>query len=133
MAPQEQDDGVLSRSHTDSSDDSDSQDSDDMRGKEGAGPRKTADGKVKKPVNKDPNRVKRKKARRACENCQRAHLTCSKHPLSPSLLFSSPSSIVVHSKLFLRSNRRPAAVREMRRQETMQRWKAEEGKVLGRH
>ncbi len=49
-----------------------------MRGKEGAGPRKAADGKVKKPANKDPNRVKRKKARRACENCQRAHLTCSK-------------------------------------------------------
>ncbi len=77
MASQDQDEDVPSRSHSESSDDSDSQDSDEMRDKS-AVPRKTADGKVKKPPNKDPNRVKRKKARRACENCQRAHLTCSK-------------------------------------------------------
>jgi len=78
MASQDHDEDVLSRSHSESSDDSDIQDSDDDMGEKGAGPRKTADGKVKKPPNKDPNRVKRKKARRACENCQRAHLTCSK-------------------------------------------------------
>lgn len=78
MASLDQDELAHERSHSESSDDSDSQDSDDMRSKDGAGPRKTADGKVKKPANKDPNRVKRKKARRACENCQRAHLTCSK-------------------------------------------------------
>ncbi|KAL6714511.1 Transcriptional regulator of nonfermentable carbon utilization [Lecanora helva] len=77
MTSRIQGDDAPSRSHSESSDDSDSQDSDEMRGKEVAGPRKTADGKVKKPANKDPNRVKRKKARRACENCQRAHLTCS--------------------------------------------------------
>ena len=71
------DEDVPSRSHSESSDDSDSQDSEDMR-KDTTGPRKSSDGKAKKPVNKDPNRVKRKKARRACENCQRAHLTCSK-------------------------------------------------------
>ncbi|KAK0515246.1 hypothetical protein JMJ35_002625 [Cladonia borealis] len=70
------DEDVPSRSHSESSDDSDSQDSEDMR-KDTSGPRKSSDGKAKKPVNKDPNRVKRKKARRACENCQRAHLTCS--------------------------------------------------------
>ena len=75
------DEDVLSRSHSESSDDSDSQDSDDMR-KDTSGPRKSSDGKAKKPVNKDPNRVKRKKARRACENCQRAHLTCSKSLLT---------------------------------------------------
>lgn len=74
-----QDDDAPSRSHTESSDDSDSQDSDDMRTKDmSPGARKLQDGKVKKPASKDPNRVKRKKARRACENCQRAHLTCSK-------------------------------------------------------
>jgi len=74
-----QDDDAPSRSHTESSDDSDSQDSDDMRTKDlSPGARKLHDGKVKKPANKDPNRVKRKKARRACENCQRAHLTCSR-------------------------------------------------------
>ena len=79
MTSLDQDEDVVrSRSHSESSDDSDSQDSDDMRVKEGVGPRKSAEGKVKKPANKDPNRVKRKKARRACENCQRAHLTCSK-------------------------------------------------------
>lgn len=71
------DEDVPSRSHSESSDDSDSQDSDDMR-KDTPGTRKPGDGKAKKPANKDPNRVKRKKARRACENCQRAHLTCSK-------------------------------------------------------
>ena len=75
------DEDVLSRSHSESSDDSDSQDSDNMR-KDTPGPRKSSDGKAKKPVNKDPNRVKRKKARRACENCQRAHLTCSKSLLT---------------------------------------------------
>ena len=88
-----QDEDVHSRSHTESSDDSDSQDSDDMR-KEGPGPRKAADGKVKKPANKDPNRVKRKKARRACENCQRAHLTCSKLPF---LFVSLWSSFILRS------------------------------------
>ena len=35
----------------------------------------------KKPSNaKDPLRPRRKKARRACFACQRAHLTCGKHP-----------------------------------------------------
>ena len=86
MDPLEQHNDGPSRSHSESSDDSDSQDSDDMRGKEATDPRKATDGKVKKPTNKDPNRVKRKKARRACENCQRAHLTCSKPPLSSSAI-----------------------------------------------
>ncbi len=82
-----QDDDAPSRSHTESSDDSESQDSDDIRTKDmSPGARKLQDGgKVKKPANKDPNRVKRKKARRACENCQRAHLTCSKSLLIPKL------------------------------------------------
>ena len=31
---------------------------------------------------KDPSRPRRKKARRACYACQRAHLTCGKTPLS---------------------------------------------------
>lgn len=35
-----------------------------------------------KPNPKDPNRQKRKKARRACLACQRAHLTCSTYPLT---------------------------------------------------
>lgn len=61
----------------------------------GAAPRKTADGKVKKPPNKDPNRVKRKKARRACENCQRAHLTCSK-----SVFLNVDFSSIVSPKIF---------------------------------
>ena len=79
----DQDDDAPSRSPSESSDDSDSQDSDDMRTpttdpKGNVPARKTNEDKVKKAANKDPNRVKRKKARRACENCQRAHLTCSK-------------------------------------------------------
>ena len=79
----DRDEDVPSGSQSESSDDSDSQDSDDMRTPttESTGnvpARKANDDKVKKPANKDPNRIKRKKARRACENCQRAHLTCSK-------------------------------------------------------
>ena len=36
-------------------------------------------GKAKAKANaKDPNRPRRKKARRACFACQRAHLTCGK-------------------------------------------------------
>ncbi|KAF6228173.1 hypothetical protein HO133_007903 [Letharia lupina] len=78
----DRDENASSRSQSESSDDSDSQDSDDMRtpttdSKGDLSARKPNDDKVKKAANKDPNRVKRKKARRACENCQRAHLTCS--------------------------------------------------------
>lgn len=78
----DRDEDASSRSQSESSDDSDSQDSDDMAtpttdAKGNVPVRKAADGKVKKAANKDPNRIKRKKARRACENCQRAHLTCS--------------------------------------------------------
>ncbi|MCJ1450049.1 Transcriptional regulator of nonfermentable carbon utilization [Mycoblastus sanguinarius] len=77
----ERDEDDSSRSHSDSSSDSESQNSDDMsrvgNSKDTVGiQRKTSTGKIKKPAEKDPNRVKRKKARRACENCQRAHLTC---------------------------------------------------------
>ena len=80
-----------SRSQSESSDDSDSQDSDDMPtsttdAKGNMPARKATDDKVKKAANKDPNRIKRKKARRACENCQRAHLTCSKCLLAPATL-----------------------------------------------
>ena len=32
---------------------------------------------------KDPSRPRRKKARRACFACQRAHLTCGEQPRSP--------------------------------------------------
>jgi hypothetical protein len=46
----------------------------------------TADGEVKKKYDpKDPMRPRRKKARRACFACQRAHLTCGMschHPRS---------------------------------------------------
>ena len=78
----DRDEDVPSRSQSESSDDSDSQDSEDMPtpttdSKGNVPARKMNDDKVKKAANKDPNRIKRKKARRACENCQRAHLTCS--------------------------------------------------------
>jgi hypothetical protein len=38
---------------------------------------------------KDPLRPRRKKARRACFACQRAHLTCGKSSCRPSLCFLS--------------------------------------------
>lgn len=42
-----------------------------------------ASGEVKKKYDpKDPLRPRRKKARRACFACQRAHLTCGKHVCS---------------------------------------------------
>lgn len=79
----DRDEDAPSRTQSESSDDSDSQDSDDMPtpttdSKGNVPARKVNDDKIKKAANKDPNRIKRKKARRACENCQRAHLTCSK-------------------------------------------------------
>jgi len=41
---------------------------------------------ITKPNPKDPNRPRRKKARRACFACQRAHLTCGMYLcLVPSL------------------------------------------------
>ena len=87
----DRDEDAPSRSQSESSDDSDSQDSDDMRTpttdpKGNVPARKATEDKVKKAANKDPNRIKRKKARRACENCQRAHLTCSTLFPSVSLL-----------------------------------------------
>jgi flagellar basal body rod protein FlgC len=42
-----------------------------------------ANGEVKKKYDpKDPMRPRRKKARRACFACQRAHLTCGMHHVS---------------------------------------------------
>lgn len=39
----------------------------------------TSNGQSKSSNAKDPLRPRRKKARRACFACQRAHLTCGKH------------------------------------------------------
>ena len=78
----DRDEDAPSRSQSESSDDSDSQDSDDMAPSINKPAPKGNGDKVKKAANKDPNRVKRRKARRACENCQRAHLTCSKSLLT---------------------------------------------------
>ncbi len=88
----DRDEDAPSRSQSESSDDSDSQDSDDMptpsaESKGNVPARKANDDKVKKAASKDPNRIKRKKARRACENCQRAHLTCSKSPIPLTTMF----------------------------------------------
>ena len=41
-------------------------------------PPNTVNGQAKKPNAKDPLRPRRKKARRACYACQRAHLTCGR-------------------------------------------------------
>jgi hypothetical protein len=68
MAAPEQDDG-RSRSPT----------PDESGGEEGNTEMSESKLDEKKPVNgsaKDPNRPRRKKARRACFACQRAHLTC---------------------------------------------------------
>ena len=50
---------------------------------------------------KDPSRPRRKKARRACFACQRAHLTCGMTDLVFSFPFLFPSCIG-HSRAFLR-------------------------------
>lgn len=43
----------------------------------------TGNGQTKSASNaKDPLRPRRKKARRACYACQRAHLTCGEHQIS---------------------------------------------------
>lgn len=43
---------------------------------------------------KDPLRPRRKKARRACFACQRAHLTCGKFPLLVSLQLCLPQRAI---------------------------------------
>lgn len=45
----------------------------------------SGNGQAKSTANnaKDPTRPRRKKARRACYACQRAHLTCGKTSVSP--------------------------------------------------
>lgn len=51
-------------------------------------------GEVKKKYDpKDPLRPRRKKARRACYACQRAHLTCGK-PIPPLPAHARPSQIL---------------------------------------
>ena len=119
-------DDAPSRSQSESSDDSDSQDSDDMGipttdPKGNVPARKVNEDKVKKAANKDPNRIKRKKARRACENCQRAHLTCSKFltHLVPILLYSEAYNQQVTSGLAKdAATRRFARTERGRRQST---------------
>ena len=60
----------------------------DMEGKNGT---QTGDGtQPKKTSNaKDPSRPRRKKARRACYACQRAHLTCGKWRVLPLSMLST--------------------------------------------
>lgn len=48
----------------------------------GSPPQKPASGKPASNA-KDPLRPRRKKARRACFACQRAHLTCGEYPSRP--------------------------------------------------
>ena len=124
----DRDDDAPSRSQSESSDDSDSQDSDDMRTpttdpKGNMPARKATEDKVKKPANKDPNRIKRKKARRACENCQRAHLTCSESlpPFTATVLDSEAYDQQVTSGLARgAATRRFARTGRGRRQSTWQ-------------
>lgn len=44
-----------------------------------SGEQKSANGQTSKSNAKDPLRPRRKKARRACFACQRAHLTCGEY------------------------------------------------------
>ena len=45
---------------------------------------------------KDPNRTRRKKARRACAACQRAHLTCGTLVLNGPCFIEGPSVLIDH-------------------------------------
>ena len=76
--PSDHEDDASSKPQSDSSaDDSDSQDSDIMpRANEPTGVRRKSNGGSGKKASGDPNREKRKKAKRACRPCQVAHLTC---------------------------------------------------------
>ena len=61
--------------HLGDDDDDDKMAGSDIKNEDGSGEaKKTYDAK-------DPLRPRRKKARRACYACQRAHLTCGKHSL----------------------------------------------------
>lgn len=95
-----------SRSQSQSAEDSGDQETTDMaeqpepNGKTDALPQ-TGNGQTKSASNaKDPLRPRRKKARRACYACQRAHLTCGQYSFSTwtsNILFSlSQISGVVH-------------------------------------
>ena len=78
----DQDEASRSHSHSPSPEDSGDQDSGDMIEQpdyqnKSDGPAPSSNGKTKSSSNaKDPLRPRRKKARRACFACQRAHLTC---------------------------------------------------------
>lgn len=76
----DQEEDLSSRPASDSSpDETDSQDSDIMaRLSDAAGVRRKSSNGQGKKASSDPNREKRKKAKRACRPCQVAHLTCGK-------------------------------------------------------
>lgn len=76
----DQEEDLSSRPASDSSpDETDSQDSDTMaRLSDAAGVRRKSSNGQGKKASSDPNREKRKKAKRACRPCQVAHLTCGK-------------------------------------------------------
>lgn len=52
-----------------------------------------------KPNPKDPSRPRRKKARRACFACQRAHLTCGTTDLTSSVAYIQPFTLQLHMRL----------------------------------
>jgi hypothetical protein len=72
----------------DDDDDMAAEQSTDRQNGEGSPSQKTTNGK---PNAKDPLRPRRKKARRACFACQRAHLTCGEFNLVPTMLFPTMS------------------------------------------
>lgn len=74
-----------SQSQSQSPDDSGDQETGDMGelsefGGKADAPPLTGNGQTKSANAKDPMRPRRKKARRACYACQRAHLTCGLYP-----------------------------------------------------
>ncbi len=76
--------GVMSESENEYDEtDAHSKDGDETMADSNISESMDANGEIKKKYDpKDPSRPRRKKARRACFACQRAHLTCGMHRLS---------------------------------------------------
>ena len=80
MTTPDADDASPSPDYSGDLDGSEMADSKDQRASSDASPTHTGSPTGQKPASnaKDPLRPRRKKARRACFACQRAHLTCGK-------------------------------------------------------
>lgn len=79
MSSPDQDDASPSPEHSGDYDDDMAAEQQNQKDQKGDEEKKNSNGQTTKSNAKDPLRPRRKKARRACFACQRAHLTCGEY------------------------------------------------------